>query len=117
MSFCPAHPDKNRSLSIHLRDGKILLHCHTGCSVDTICAAAGIEMRELFLDTDNRMPRILAEYPYTDENGGLLFQVVRFEPKGFRQRHPDGNGGFCRTYRDLARSVVKQLFVGLEFFE
>lgn len=30
--------------------------------------------------------RIVAQYDYTDENGELLFQVVRLEPKTFRQR-------------------------------
>src|SRR5436305_2032636 len=30
--------------------------------------------------------RIVATYPYTDERGELLFQVVRFPPKDFRQR-------------------------------
>jgi hypothetical protein len=33
--------------------------------------------------------RIVATYPYHDENGETLFQVVRFEPKDFRQRRPD----------------------------
>lgn len=37
--------------------------------------------------------RECAVYPYTDENGDLLFEVVRFEPKDFRQRRPDGRGG------------------------
>ena len=32
---------------------------------------------------------IVATYDYTDETGTLLFQVVRFEPKTFRQRKPD----------------------------
>jgi len=36
---------------------------------------------------------MVAEYDYTDENGDLLYQVVRYEPKGFRQRRPDGRGG------------------------
>lgn len=31
-------------------------------------------------------------YPYHDEEGQLLFEVVRFQPKDFRQRRPDGNG-------------------------
>lgn len=38
--------------------------------------------------------RIVATYPYTDEHGELLFEVVRLEPKDFRQRRPDGNGGY-----------------------
>ena len=35
-----------------------------------------------------------AEYDYVDANGVLQFQVCRLEPKAFRQRRPDGNGGF-----------------------
>lgn len=33
----------------------------------------------------------VAQYSYADENGVLLFQVVRFEPKDFRQRCPAGD--------------------------
>jgi hypothetical protein len=33
--------------------------------------------------------RIVATYDYIDENGVLLFQAVRYEPKDFRQRRPD----------------------------
>lgn len=33
--------------------------------------------------------RILATYDYQDEAGALLFQVMRFAPKTFRQRRPD----------------------------
>jgi len=33
--------------------------------------------------------RIIAKFDYVDEAGRLLFQVVRYEPKDFRQRHPD----------------------------
>lgn len=36
--------------------------------------------------------KIVATYDYCDEAGKLLFQVVRFEPKDFRQRKPEGNG-------------------------
>jgi hypothetical protein len=44
---------------------------------------------------DNR-PRgcVVATYDYTDANGTLLYQVLRLEPKSFRQRKPDGNGGW-----------------------
>jgi len=37
---------------------------------------------------------IVAAYDYTDAGGELLYQVVRYEPKDFRQRRPDGNGGW-----------------------
>lgn len=38
--------------------------------------------------------KIVATYPYYDELGELLFEVVRMEPKTFRQRQPDGRGGW-----------------------
>jgi len=34
------------------------------------------------------------EYSYYGPDGDLLFQVQRFEPKSFRQRRPDGKGGW-----------------------
>jgi hypothetical protein len=34
--------------------------------------------------------KIVATYDYADETGAVLFQVVRFEPKEFRQRQPNG---------------------------
>jgi hypothetical protein len=33
---------------------------------------------------------IVKTYDYTDEAGALLYQTVRYEPKNFRQRRPDG---------------------------
>jgi hypothetical protein len=37
----------------------------------------------------------VAEYNYTDEQGALRYQVVRYaNPKEFRQRRPDGQGGW-----------------------
>ena len=38
--------------------------------------------------------RQVAAYGYLDATGGLAFQVVRYNPKEFRQRRPDGAGGW-----------------------
>ena len=35
-----------------------------------------------------QLGKIAATYDYIDENSNPLFQVVRFDPKDFRQRHP-----------------------------
>ncbi len=35
---------------------------------------------------------IEAVYPYRDEHGNLLYEVVRFKPKDFRQRRPVAHG-------------------------
>ncbi len=93
MALCPAHADTNPSLSINEGKGKILLKCFAGCTTEAVCEKAGIELSELFGD-NGAAARIVAEYDYQDENGKLLFQVVRYEPKNFKQRRPDGKGGW-----------------------
>lgn len=41
-SRCPAHDDKNPSLSIGFENGKLLLHCHSGCTYESILHAVGM---------------------------------------------------------------------------
>jgi putative DNA primase/helicase len=101
-ALCPAHDDKRASLSVtEGKDGKLLLHCHAGCKFEDVIRAAGVERqrgngngRHDAVRIERGRPGIVAEYDYTDENGVLLFQVVRYEPKDFKQRHPDGKGGW-----------------------
>lgn len=88
---CPGHDDRRASLSLNRGDdGRALLHCHAGCAVDAILAALGLRPGELF-PTEGTSPaaRIVTTYDYTDATGTLLYQVVRYAPKAFRQRRPD----------------------------
>ena len=49
VACCPAHADKTPSLTIReTDDGKVLLHCFTGCSALEIIDAVGLEMSDLF---------------------------------------------------------------------
>lgn len=47
--------------------------------------------------------RIAAEYDYRDTDGTLIFQVCRLEPKTFRQRRPDGNGGWIWSIKGVTQ--------------
>lgn len=97
---CPAHEDHTPSLSIsEASDGKVLVKCQAGCDTKDVCAAVGLTLADLFPDHQhsNGKPSIVATYNYTDETGALLFQVCREEPKGFKQRRPDGNGWTWNT--------------------
>lgn len=99
---CPAHEDRNPSLSIgEGSDGRVLLNCHAGCSLDAILRALHLDERSLFPPREERC--IVATYSYADEDGTALFEVVRFEPKDFRQRRPDGTWGLGNTRRVLYR--------------
>jgi hypothetical protein len=52
-----------------------------------VMAAAAAQSRN-----DKPKGQIVATYDYTDADGNLLYQVVRYDPKDFRQRRLDGNG-------------------------
>jgi putative DNA primase/helicase len=47
--------------------------------------------------------RIVETYDYRTADGQLLFQVVRYEPKNFAQRRPDGNGGWIYNLHGIER--------------
>lgn len=108
---CPAHDDQHPSLSIAVgSDRRILLHCHAGCSVTDICRVLEVELKELF-PKKSKSPkvrsRIVASYSYADEDGVLLFQVVREKPKRFWQRRPDGRGGWIRSLQGVRRVLYR----------
>jgi len=50
---------------------------------------------------DNK--KIIAAYDYNDESGELLYQVVRYEPKDFRQRRPDGKDSWAWNLQGVRR--------------
>src|SRR5262245_19869493 len=51
--------------------------------------------------------KVKAIYDYTSEEGELLSQVVRFEPKDFRQRRPDVKGGWIWSLGDTRRVLYR----------
>ena len=51
---------------------------------------------------------VAAAFDYRNEQGELLYQVVRFEPTGFTMRRPDGNGGWIYGLGDV-RQVLYRL--------
>jgi hypothetical protein len=51
--------------------------------------------------------QIVATYPYQDEHGALLYEVVRLHPKDFRCRRPDGAGGWTWKLGDCRRVLYR----------
>ena len=88
MALCPCHDDHKPSLAINQADGKVLVHCHAGCSQEALVERLGLKAPR----TDDN---IVATYDYTDEDGNLLYQVVRKTGKQFAVRTPDGKGGWA----------------------
>ena len=46
--LCPAHEDSSPSLSLTLIEDRILIKCHSGCSIDQICNCLRIRKSDLF---------------------------------------------------------------------
>jgi 5S rRNA maturation endonuclease (ribonuclease M5) len=51
--------------------------------------------------------KVVKTYDYTDEQGNLIYQVVRYEPKDFRQRKPDGKGGWDWSMEGVTRVLYR----------
>ena len=92
--ICPAHPDKNPSLSVSLNADKILVNCKAGCDVEQIVKSLNITMADLFIGTKllaPPTPKEVCRYNY-DKDGKLIHQTVRYSPKSFKQCRPDTDG-------------------------
>ena len=46
---------------------------------------------------------IAAQYDYRDATGALIFEVCRLKPKDFRQRRPDGEGGWVWNVKGITQ--------------
>lgn len=87
VAICPAHDDRNASLSITEGDERLLLHCHAGCDADDVLAAIGKDWTDIVYRKAVNYSEPEAIYDYVDEEGHVLFQAVRLPGKQFRQRH------------------------------
>jgi len=115
---CPAHEDKRPSLSMtEAANGNVLVKCHAGCRTEDVLAALDLPMTVLFPDDRNPVaprpspstaaPEHEIVYDYRDESARLVFQVVRQPGKKFRQRRPDGGGGWIWNLDGVGRVVYR----------
>lgn len=109
---CPAHDDHEPSLSLRDGDdGRVLAHCHAGCTQAAVIAA--LKDLGLWLEREHQSEGDFeAIYNYTDARGSLLYQVVRKAGKKFLQRRPDGADGWI--WRKHPRQVLYHLREVLE---
>lgn len=103
MALCTLHEETTPSMSlVKYPDGSWGYRCFgcgaTGDSIKYVQATRGLDFQDavkLLAKEANEAPMkptIAATYDYTDRDGKLLYQVVRYSPKGFRQRVPTEHG-------------------------
>lgn len=62
-ALCPAHDDRARSLAVAQGRKGVVVTCYAGCEVDAICAAIGIELKDLFDPEDAPAPIVAVARP------------------------------------------------------
>lgn len=116
-ALCPAHPDKRRSLSIAVRNGRVLIKCHAGCANSDVASALGFNRERALYKaiagaTDRKQKKLkiarlgrkkkrgnslpeseilrhpFASYDYHDEQGQVLYSIDRYEWRGEKAIRP-----------------------------
>jgi hypothetical protein len=117
---CPIHHGENDNFAVDSATGRWFCHSACGRGGDILSLETELTGNDDFqamkaevfriigrADSPNRnhssRPRIAATYDYTDEFGRLLYQAIRMDPKGFRQRRPDDRGGWVWNLTGVKR--------------
>lgn len=121
---CPAHKDKDPSLSIKEIEDRILIHCHAGCDTGSILGYVGLELKDLFTQNntltltwkekvkvwhDRQKGDLALEelYPYYDDNQSILYYKARYEGKAIRHFRVDGD---TVIWKDVFHGISKTLY-------
>ena len=110
---CPAHEDRVASLSVAAGDdGRALLKCHAGCSLEAVTDGLGIRPADLFLPRETPASRTTSRrretspdqpptlYPIRGTDGEVAAIHVRQDSPGGKRiswRLPDGTSGLNWT--------------------
>ena len=87
VACCPAHNDRSPSLSIReLDDGRVLVHCFSGCEVEAVLGAVGLTFDALYPEklTGNGKPRERRPFPATDILRALLHETLVVALAGYK---------------------------------
>lgn len=122
-AICPAHNDKQASLSLSYseEEHKTLLYCHAGCETREILDRVGLKMMDIFdrpmeATSDKTSRNIEKIYKYKDPEGKVLFEKIRFIPKGFSHRRFVNGvtvwgldaGTYCETFHGSNEYSMKK---------
>jgi hypothetical protein len=76
---CPSHNDKSPSLAVReLDDGRILIHCFSGCGVHEVLDAIGLTFSDLFPEKvlGHRLPGEKRPFPASDALRCSVFEAL-----------------------------------------
>lgn len=108
MARCPAHEDREASLSIARgTEQPVVFKCHANCDRDVILDRLGLTIADVSKPRSKENPdswtpsgpgTAIATYIYTDPDGKTLMGVCRTADKKFWQWHPDPSKPHGRSW-------------------
>lgn len=109
MALCPAHDDRNPSLSIGLSEDNshILLHCHAGCEAKDVLSSVGLKFKDLYPENSTGKAAEVAQtrYTYLKADGSVAYDKIRIDyadgSKGFYFKQPDGKKNLKGVEKEL----------------
>ncbi|MEK9767893.1 MAG: AAA family ATPase [Betaproteobacteria bacterium] len=118
---CPCRADdENPSLRVSVgKQGQVLMKCLRGggCDLNEICESIDVTPQELWPKTKQSPPKpkkkatLQESYPYYDAAGDLVMEVLRYVDsdgkKTFKQRAPDGQGGWVWTTSGIEKPLYR----------
>ncbi len=125
-AFCPCHNDKHASLTMTMGRKCTLIYDHAGCYKEDIVQAMGMQMRDLFYDTEPRSPnwrayvegreqrRIESVYNYVSINGAYAFTKIRCEGKKILYGRMENDRFIYGLPRDTPRKSYKAIYGSLQ---
>lgn len=123
---CPSHPDKQASLTISKGRKCTLFRCHAGCTLEDILAAAGLEKKDTFYESEIREMdwkryierrehrKIEAVYNYVSSvTNSYVFTKIRLEGKKLLYGIVENNR-FSYGLKGQNRKELKAIYGSLE---
>jgi hypothetical protein len=111
MALCPAHDDRNPSLSISQGEaGRVLVHCFAGCPTEAVVAALDLTVSDLFEDDGRKgglpaqLVRLVEQSDVRLFHDDLDLSYVSIPVGGHREIHPVRSRKFKRWLRRELRT-------------
>ena len=111
VACCPAHLDKSPSLAIgQADDGRILVHCHGGCSALDVISSVGLEWGDLFPETDKVYKSLMTHIRTRPKSLELEDRVVSLADEDRRNGKKLSREDKARLKQALARGARSDNF-------